>query len=444
MSGLVNYVHEFGTALKEENSKALTKCLTISPTITIANTRKDFPEPSDVDLFHIPEKFRPVLKCHIQLMKAVYNEKSLDKAFEVLNQLILNLIMASDFLTNWINHPLIKSLSELIAIYKTKESRNPEDLDSFIEDDTDAMDGTQSQKSCLETLVITFRKACQLSLGDKNLDWKLSKRNDVYYFLANFVKYCFKLGKLDLAKSVTKAVKNISDRLPALDSSVKTKKYGVIYLYYQALMALDDGDYVESEKNLDYALKLMDDYQDLKSNQLGQILLVLIPLKLYNHGQFPLKKIWLKYPVLRALYRDNFLKAILEGNIARFNQSLEKFQTILLKKHLYVLIEMLRPLVHLQLIKKTYNLNMELNPDSKTKHVIPIRAFQLALEYSTFNKNYKCDFNFAGDHLYTISKFETECIVGYLITKRRIKAYLSVLKEGCVIFAKTDVFPKPL
>ena len=100
MSELVNYIHEFGTALKEENPSDFIKCITISPTITIANTRKEFPEPNDVDLFHIPEKFRPVLKCHIQLMKAVYNEKSLDKAFDVLNQLILNLIMASDFLTN--------------------------------------------------------------------------------------------------------------------------------------------------------------------------------------------------------------------------------------------------------------------------------------------------------------------------------------------------------
>lgn len=444
MSELVNYIHEFGTALKEENPSDFIKCITISPTITIANTRKEFPEPNDVDLFHIPEKFRPVLKCHIQLMKAVYNEKSLDKAFDVLNQLILNLIMASDFLTNWINRPLIKSLSELVAIYKTKESRNPEDLDSFIEDDADAFGGTtQSQKSCLESLVITFRKACQLSLGDKNLDSELTKRNDVYYFLANFVKYCFKLGKLDLAKSVIKAVKNISNRLPALDSTVKTKKYGVIYLYYQALMALDDGDYIESEENLEYAMKLMDDYQDLKSSQLGQILLVLIPLKLHNHGQFPLKKIWLKYPVLRSLYRDNFLKAILEGNIAKFNQSSEKFQIILLKKHLYVLIEMLRPLVHLQLIKKTYRLIMELNSDSKSKHLVPISAFQLALEYSTFNKDYECDFNFAGDHLYAISKSETECILGYLISKGRIRAYLSTLKEGYVVFAKTDTFPKP-
>ena len=51
-------------------------------------------------------------------------------------------------------------------------------------------------------------------------------------------------------------------------------------------MALDDGDYIESEENLEYAMKLMDDYQDLKSSQLGQILLVLIPLKLHNHGQF--------------------------------------------------------------------------------------------------------------------------------------------------------------
>ena len=52
--------------------------------------------------------------------------------------------------------------------------------------------------------------------------------------LANFVKYCFKLGKLDLAKSVIKAVKNISNRLPALDSTVKTKNM-VLFIYITKL-----------------------------------------------------------------------------------------------------------------------------------------------------------------------------------------------------------------
>ena len=40
MSELVNYIHEFGTALKEENPSDFIKCITISPTITIANTVK--------------------------------------------------------------------------------------------------------------------------------------------------------------------------------------------------------------------------------------------------------------------------------------------------------------------------------------------------------------------------------------------------------------------
>ena len=115
-------------------------------------------------------------------MKAVYNEKSLDKAFDVLNQLILNLIMASDFLTNWINRPLIKSLSELVAIYKTKKAETQKTWTHLLKMMPMLLVGLQSQKSCLESLVITFRKACQLSLGDKNLDSELTKRNDVYYF----------------------------------------------------------------------------------------------------------------------------------------------------------------------------------------------------------------------------------------------------------------------
>ena len=55
---------------------------------------------------------------------------------------------------------------------------------------------------------------------------------------------------------------------------------------------------------------------------------------------------------------------------------------------------------------------MELNSDSKSKHLVPISAFQLALEYSTFNKDYECDFNFAGDHLYAISRVKLSVFWG--------------------------------
>lgn len=61
--------------------------------------------------------------------------------------------------------------------------------------------------------------------------------------------------------------------------------------------------------------------------------MILIPLKLHNKGQMPLKKIWLKYPSLRVLYRDNFLKAIRQGDIAKFDESMEKFRVVLLKRH---------------------------------------------------------------------------------------------------------------
>ncbi|EMG47936.1 CSN12 Protein CSN12 [Candida maltosa Xu316] len=441
MTELIDYIATFAKALKEEDVNTFRSCITINPSLSIANIRKEYREPTDVDLYHVPEKFRPVLLSHLKLMKAVYTEKSLNLAFDELNDLILNLIRASDFQSNWINKPLITSFNELIAIYQTKEAKDPEDLDSFIDDDSEVFDGGQAKKSSLETLVTTFRKGFNLSFNDKNPDPTKTKLNEIYYFLSNLVKYCFKLGKLNMADSIIKAVKQAGERLPPFTSSVRNKKYGIVYLYYRSLIELDNGDYIESEKSLETALDLIKDYPNTKSKQLSQILLVLIPLKLQNHGKMPSKKVWLKYPLLRVIYRDNFFKAIKLGDIGLFEESMAKFQHVLLKKHLYTLIESLKPWVYFQLIKKTFDICYEINPVADKKHMIKSSTFQLAIEYSKYHLRHKEDFRFAQDHLYNTNLNEVEYIIGNLMQLGKIKGYIH--SSRLVVFSKTreQAFP---
>lgn len=78
------------------------------------------------------------------------------------------------------------------------------------------------------------------------------------------IKFSIKLGNFNFAESCLTAVKQQANTLPKLDASISNKKYGVAYLYYQGLMALDNGKFSESEKYLDEAIELMADYQDTK------------------------------------------------------------------------------------------------------------------------------------------------------------------------------------
>ncbi|RCK65157.1 Protein CSN12 [Candida viswanathii] len=442
MSELIDYIALFAKSLDEKNVQAFQNCITINPSLTVANVRKQFPDPNQIDLYYVKEEFRPVLIAHLKLMRAVYGEKSLDLAFDALEELISSLIRAGTHQTNWINAPLIQSFKDLIAVYNAKEAKNPENLDEFVSSDEGDIGAMRmAKRSQLERLVLLFRDAFSLAFGDKEENKELSRQKDIYFFLSNLVKYSIKLDKFNLADASIQAVKPKANILPSMDSSIENKKYGVTYLYYQGLRALDNGKFAESEKHLDDAIALMAGYLNTKSKQLEQILLILIPLKLYNKGVTPLKKVWLKFPTLQVLYRDNFFKAVKQGNIAKFDEAMEKFQIVLLKKHLYQLVELLRECVRLQLFRKTFKICSELNKNGKP-HIVPVNAFQLAVEYSTYHTRQTGDFNFSTDHLYNTSLSDVEYIFGQLVYRGKVRGYIHHSK-GLIVFAKGDPFAPP-
>ncbi|EGW31049.1 uncharacterized protein SPAPADRAFT_62945 [Spathaspora passalidarum NRRL Y-27907] len=439
---LLNYIKHVNLYIETRDSKKLLGCFTINPGKEEGELRASFPPPNDFDLYSIPEKFRPVVVNHLKVIAAIYKDNSLAAAFEYSNELVLSLIRASEsaeFL--WIQPVLLDCFKELVLVYTVKERQDPDDIESIQMQDMDdgGEFGSGKKVSCLEKLAITFNKGFKLSLNDKNPDLAKSRRNDIYFFMANLIKIYFKLGKFELAKSVQKAVKGTRYPLPEMKKCKSQKKYCVVYLYYSALMALDDGDYVTSESDLDLALLLIQDYQDYsKSKQVQQIMMLLLPLKLYNRGKLPKKTFWLKHPALRVMYRDNIFRAILTGDLRKFDHAMKNFRIVLLKNRLYVLVELLRQYCQLALIRKTVAMIKEIKND----HIISLSAFQLAFEYSQYHEdNFNIKFDFAKDHTYNTTIAEIECILANLIANGKIKGYISHAQR-CIVLSKSNPFPK--
>lgn len=440
MSELLSYIQQVNKAISTQDAPLLRDCLTINPANRQGEVRANFTEPNQFDLHQTPPKFDDVIRNYLKLLKVIYIEKSLSGAFENLNQLVISLLRVADEHTNWINPVVLNSCTELMSVYKVKQMKDPEDLKSFEFQDIemDMNDLTKIKISCLEKLANTMHKGFTISLNDKNSDLRLSKRVDVYYYLANLIKIYFKLDKLELAKSVQKTLDNTKLELPDMKSSISNMKHSVMYLYYSGMMYLDNGEYLKSEAELDKAMDILSHYSMKKNKQTQQILLLLLPLKLYNRGKLPKKSIWLRYPDLRVIYRDNIFNAITEGNLAKFNASMERFQLVFLKNHLYVLMEKLRLYCQLTLIRKTYKIVNEMDPNS----IVPLNAFQLAFEFSQYNQDNESDFDFANKHSYNTSLDEIECILANLIAQKRIRGYISHGNK-CIVFAKSgNVFPK--
>lgn len=429
---LSDYIQKVCLLVNLEDSQKFRSCITINPGINEGTIRAHFPEPNDFDLHPIPEKFRNVVKSYLKLMKSVYIANSINASFFDLNEMVNNLNRAADTQTNWINQPLINACTELISVYQVRLKNFPEEEEMELSNLENNEYGNSS--SSLERLAATINGLFKLSLNDKNLDLSQSKRLDIYFFLGNLIKIYFKLGKLELAKSVEKALKGTRFNLPKLNGAGSSKRYAVTYLYYSALLSLDDADFTTSEEKLVKAMEILSCYKDPKNvkNQTEKILIILLPLKLYNKRLTPSNEIWEKFPKLKFMYKDNLFDAIKNGNLKKFDQALTKYQLILLKNHLYLLFEMMKSLCYLKLVKKTVSIIHSLNSETKS-HIVPLSAIQLALEFST-NDSYKESDKFA----YNLDA--VECILANLISSGKIKGYLSHAYR-CIVLSKANAFP---
>lgn len=206
-------------------------------------------------------------------MKSVYILNDIESSFNDINEMVMGLNRAADSQNNWINAALINSSTELISVYQVMLNSAKAEA---AEDDENGNGNT----SPLERLATTVNASFKLSLNDKNMDLRYSKRNDIYFFLGNLIKIYYKLGKLELAKSVEKALKGTRNELPPLDDPEPVKKkYAVTYLYYSALLSLDDSNFVDTEEKLVNALNLVSYYSEPKyiTKQTEKMLMILIP-----------------------------------------------------------------------------------------------------------------------------------------------------------------------
>lgn len=425
---LFDYIQAVGRAVQSENSLALRNLLTINPGPKEGPLRAGFQEPSDVDLYQTPEKFKPVISAYLKLMRSIYVSNDISASFVDLNELMVHLNRAAETQNNWICPALINCSNELISVYQVRlKTKNDDD------------------ESALELVANTINKSFKICLTDKTWDVALSKKSSIHFFLAALIKIYFKLNRLELAKSMEKALIGTGLAIPTIvNSPPQYTKHIVTYLYYSALLSLDEGDYAFAETKLLTAMDFLSCYKKPNAvmKQAEKILILLIPLKLYNSRQTLPNLVWLRFPNLEYIYKDNLFAAIASGDLYKYEQCVEKFQKIFLARHIYLLVLKLKSLCYLQLVKKTCTIFEELN--SKQLHIVPFNNFQTALSISE-SENHSNESpgekSETSEHVHEpVSAEAVECILANLITQKRIKGYLSHGNK-CIVLLKTAAFP---
>lgn len=434
---LYEYIQDFAQAISFENGSKLKHLLTINPVNGEGPERARFADPSDIDLYPVTEKFHPVIRCYLTAMRSIYISSDINTSFYHLNDLVVALNRAAETQSNWVCPALINCSDELISLFQVRAKQKS---------NLDHQSSKEAVTESLELIAATINKSFKICLTDKTLDFAVSKKACIHFFLAALIKIYFKLNKLELAKSMEKALMGTGLALPTIvNSPVEYRKHIVTYLYFSALLSLDESDFEFAETKLLTAMQFLSCYkkQAKVAAQAEKILLLLMPLKLYNSRATLPATTSANFKNIDYIYTQNLLKAVKTGNLRQFQECTQKFQKIFLKRHIYLLVVHSKHLCYLRLIQRTVRLFAELNTTSP--HIVPLSAIQLAIEFSTKNSQ-----NIEGGLLvpeslasqnYSVSAEEVECILANLIHKKWVKGYISH-SNRCIVLLKTDAFPK--
>lgn len=465
------YLDSVYQALSTKNGVLLRDLLSLYPKKNIPSGPEQAAySPSQFDLYKFHD-FSSVITSHLSMMTSIYTNKLIISTFNNLNIMCNHLIKFSHSQSNYINVPLINSLNELLAVYRVRLKSYPESeleygmdivngnnggnvnngdlglnasasvgsasftnsasVGGLVNSHSSSSDPNSSNTTSLEAVANTLNKAFKTSLNDKNSI--KSRRDDIYYFLSQLIKIYYIMQKFDLAKSIEKAIVATKFTLPPIE---KNKNHSIPYLYYSAILALDDGEFLIAESKLDKAVELIQSLKNYENTpQWEKILFILLPIKLY-FNKIPKPFIW-KFQLIKLVYLE-LTNSILTGNLKIFDLCVKKFELIFLQKHLYLLLQLLKQNVYTNLIKKITKFVQELNTSSPSpSHIIPLSSYQIGFEISLFHNFKSVDWS-THDSYY--SQNEIECIIANLISIGKIKGYLSHGNK-CLVLSKTTPFP---
>ncbi|KAF3988697.1 hypothetical protein FT663_03929 [Candidozyma haemuli var. vulneris] len=412
------YVEGVLEALYRRSPSRLKDHLCLEPSLYDAAETANCGDLSDIDLYQLPEKFRPLIRSYVRLLRSIYKHKSIDQAFENFLLFMGDFNRMAETMPSWVCTALISSSNELLSVYQVR-ARNK--------------DKAENDES-LERVSTVIHRSFKICLTDKSTDPATSKKSCIHFFLASLIKIYFKLDHIDLAKSMEKALMGTNSAIPAIiNCPAQYRMHVVTYLYYSSLLSLDDGDYPFAEVKLLTALEFLACYGSKKRPcpQEEKILMLVVPLKyLSSRKQLP-EKVYEQFPNLKFIYKDRLLKAVKQGNISAFDDYLQQFHKVFLSRHIYLLALRLKQVCYLSLVRKTANFYKTVT--ETTPHIVPFAYFQAAFTYSQSPD---------AEAKEEVSMEQVECILTNLIVHKHVKGYLSHSNK-CIVLSKTDAFPAP-
>ncbi|KAI5477030.1 cytoplasmic dynein light intermediate chain 1 [Pseudohyphozyma bogoriensis] len=233
-----------------------------------------------------------------------------------------------------------------------------------------------------------------------------NRKAGTYYLAVLLFKVYFKLGSTALCKNIINGIGAVD--LPPFNSYPMSHQ--VSYRYYLGVFAFLREDYAEAERMFLDALKSVH-RKALRNREL--ILDYLIPI-LMLRGVHPTKELLGKSNRLSSVYVP-FLTACRTGNVAMYDDQLQKAERRLMERGTYLIVERAREVAVRGLMKKAWILH------GKGKR----------MKIDDFRRVYQ-----AGSGDQAVDSDEVECLLANMIHKGTLKGYISHEAQTVVLGLK--------
>ncbi|KAJ6698229.1 PCI DOMAIN-CONTAINING PROTEIN 2 [Salix purpurea] len=238
------------------------------------------------------------------------------------------------------------------------------------------------------------------------------KRVGALYVTCQLFKIYFKLGTVNLCRSVIRSIETAR----IFDFEEFPKRDKVTYMYYTGRLEVFNENFPAADHKLSYALMHCHPHNEAN---IRMILKYLIPVKL-SIGVLP--KDWLleKYGLVEY---NNVIQALKRGDLRLLREALEEHEDRFLRSGVFLVLEKLELQVYQRLLKKIYIIQKQRDPSKA--HQMKLEVIVKALKWLEIDMDLD----------------EVECIVAILIYKNLVKGYFAH-KSKVVVLSKQDPFPK--
>ncbi|CAI0405797.1 unnamed protein product [Linum tenue] len=248
--------------------------------------------------------------------------------------------------------------------------------------------------------------------GSCDLQGKGPKRVGALYVTCQLFKIYFKLGTVNLCRSVIRSIETARifdfEEFPIRDK--------VTYMYYTGRLEVLNENFPAADQKLSYALT----HCCLsKEANIRMILKYLIPVKL-SIGILPKKQLLENYDLVEY---NNIVEALKRGDLRLLRSALQENEDQFLRSGVYLVLEKLELQVYQRLLKKIYIIQKQKDPSKA--HQVKLEVIVKALKWLEIEMDLD----------------EVECIVAILIYKNLMKGYFAH-KSKVVVLSKQDPFPK--